>query len=186
MFKIVQVYKATLRQDLVPLRYKDPKHFEDPSMPSKLARTGLPAAEDKVPPAVPSSYLAIKVLHPRVTKTIHRDLKIMHLFARMLNWVPGVQWLSFPEEVDVFSKMMKNQLDLRNEAQNLLSFEHNFQHRPSVSFPRPLVEYTSHDVLVEEYADAVPLKHFLREGEGPYDETIANIGLDAFLVSSLC
>jgi aarF domain-containing kinase len=140
--------------------------------------------DDDAPPAFPSSSLAIKVLHPRVTKTIERDLKIMSLFAHSLDWIPGAQWLSFPQEVDVFGRMMRSQLDLRNEAQNLLAFERNFQHRPSISFPRPLVDYTSHDVLVEEYADAVPLESFLKEGGGPFDDTIASIGLDAFLVRS--
>jgi aarF domain-containing kinase len=138
--------------------------------------------DNDAPPAFPSSSLAIKVLHPRVTKTIERDLKIMSLFAHSLDWIPGAQWLSFPQEVDVFGRMMRSQLDLRNEAQNLLAFERNFQHRPSISFPRPLVDYTSHDVLVEEYADAVPLESFLKEGGGPFDDTIASIGLDAFLV----
>jgi aarF domain-containing kinase len=154
-------------------------------MPSRLAKRILPSSDDHIPPAVPSSTLAIKVLHPRVTKTINRDLKIMSLFANALNWIPGVEWLSFPEEVDAFGRMMTSQVDLRNEGQNLLAFERNFQHRPSISFPRPLVDYTSHDVLVEEYADAVPLHSFLNQTGGPYDDEIANIGLDAFLVRLL-
>jgi aarF domain-containing kinase len=35
---------------------------------------------------------------------------------------------------------------------------------------------------MEEFEDALPLKYFLRNGGGPYDDRIANIGLDAFLV----
>lgn len=106
----------------------------------------------------------------------------MGAFARMLNAFPGMEWLSFPQEVEVFGSMMKSQLDLKNEANNLLRFEENFRHRTVVSFPRPLMDYTSQRVLVEEYEDAVPLKAFLREGGGPYDYRIASLGLDAFLV----
>ena len=144
----------------------------------------MPAPEDSAPPTSPSSVLAIKILHPRVDKTIRRDLKIMAIFARMINALPGMEWLSFPEEVAVFGALMTSQLDLRTEARNLLTFEHNFRHRRTVSFPRPLMDYTTKDVLVEEYEDAVPLKHFLREGGGPYDDAIASLGLDAFLVGA--
>lgn len=131
----------------------------------------------------PSTAVAIKVLHPHVEKIINRDLKIMGFFARVLDAFPGMEWLSFPQEVEVFGAMMKSQLDLTHEADNLLRFEENFKHRTVVSFPRPLMDYTSQRVLVEEYEDAVPLKAFLREGGGPYDYRIASLGLDAFLVS---
>jgi aarF domain-containing kinase len=107
----------------------------------------------------------------------------MGFFARILNTFPGMEWLSFPQEVEVFGGMMQSQLDLTCEARNLLRFEDNFRHRTVVSFPRPLMDYTSRRVLVEEYEDAVPLKAFLREGGGPYDYRIASLGLDAFLVS---
>lgn len=107
----------------------------------------------------------------------------MGLFARIIDSFPGMEWLSFPQEVEVFGNMMRSQLDLTTEAKNLLRFEDNFRHRTVVSFPRPLMDYTSQRVLVEEYEDAVPLKAFLREGGGPFDYRIASLGLDAFLVS---
>ncbi|KAL7420157.1 hypothetical protein Q5752_005123 [Cryptotrichosporon argae] len=132
-----------------------------------------------------STSVAIKVLHPRARKTIRRDIAIMSVFANMLNALPGMQWLSLPEEVAVFGEMMNSQLDLRVEAANLNRFAANFAHRGrSVTFPRPIKLAASEDareVLVEEFEDALPLKHFLRQGGGPYDDKIANIGLDAFL-----
>jgi aarF domain-containing kinase len=33
-------------------------------------------------------------------------LKIMMFFAKALNALPGMEWLSFPEEVQVFGQMM--------------------------------------------------------------------------------
>jgi aarF domain-containing kinase len=55
-------------------------------------------------------------------------------------------------------------------------------HRPTVSFPRALKKYTSSQVLIEEFEDAVPLEAFLNNSGGAYDHRIANLGLDAFLV----
>ncbi|KDE09138.1 ABC1-C atypical protein kinase [Microbotryum lychnidis-dioicae p1A1 Lamole] len=178
---IAQVYKATINPDLLPDDYLDPKHEKDPSMTSVVTRTITPRPDDLRPPKIPSSAVAIKVLHPDVEKMIARDLKIMMFFARVLNVLPGMEWLSFPEEVQVFGQMMMSQIDLRIEANNLQTFENNFRHRPTVSFPRALKKYTSKRVLFEEFEDAVPLEAFLNKTGGAFDHRLANLGLDAFL-----
>lgn len=136
-----------------------------------------------LPFSIPTATVAIKVLHPRVEAMISRDLAIMRFFANLITLIPGAQWLSFPEEVDVFGTMMNEQLDLRNESSNLTHFERNFEDRKAaVTFPRPLSDFSSRKVLVEEFQNAIPLERFLRNGGGPYDDKIAQIGLDAFLV----
>ncbi|KAK9897361.1 ABC1-domain-containing protein [Cystobasidium minutum MCA 4210] len=173
---IAQAYKAVLHPDLVPVDYLGPKFDSNASV---IPIPGAKQRDER--DNTPSTEVAIKVLHPHVEKIINRDLKIMGFFAKILNAFPGMEWLSFPQEVEVFGSMMTSQLDLKNEANNLLRFEDNFRHRTVVSFPRPLMDYTSQRVLVEEYEDAVPLKAFLREGGGPYDYRIASLGLDAFL-----
>lgn len=180
---IAQVYKAVLNPSLLPDDYLgSPKHIDNPSPTSVIGRTLIPSSDDQRPPKVPSAAVAIKVLHPGVEKMISRDLKIMLFFAQVLNLFPGMEWLSFPDEVRVFGSMMMSQLDLRIEANNLETFEDKFRHRPTVSFPRALKSYTSSQVLIEEFEDAVPLEAFLREGGGAFDNRIANLGLDAFLV----
>ena len=98
-----------------------------------------------------------------------------------------MQWISLPEEVEVFGRMMNEQLDLRNEVKNLTKFEENFASRKAaVTFPRPLEDYSTKDILMEEYENALPLKAFLKLGGGPFDDIIAESGLDAFLVRPIC
>jgi len=129
--------------------------------------------------------VAMKVLHPHVEKTMSRDLAIMGFFAGLITLLPGMEWLSLKEEVEVFGRMMYEQLDLRNEAENLDLFEKNFAHRKlPVSFPRPLKTWSTKGILIEEYQTALPLELFLKNGGGPYDRQLAEIGLDAFLVRS--
>ncbi|KZO95973.1 ABC1-domain-containing protein [Calocera viscosa TUFC12733] len=171
---IAQVYKGKLKHSVLPPSYLNPRHASDRKFAPQLARP---------PPASPpSAEVAIKILHPRVEKTISRDLSIMSFFARALSLIPSVQWLSLPDEVEVFGQMMRSQLDLREEAANLRRFEKNFENRQfAVGFPRPVEEYTTNDVLVEEYENALPLPAFLKYGGGPFDEQLANMGLDAFL-----
>lgn len=107
----------------------------------------------------------------------------MKLFAHMITLIPGMEWISLPEEVEVFGRMMYEQLDLRHEANNLVMFETNFMTRKEpITFPRPLRTFSTQDLLVEEYQNALPLEAFLKNGGGPYDDQLAELGLDAFLV----
>ncbi|KAI8455161.1 atypical/ABC1/ABC1-C protein kinase [Phakopsora pachyrhizi] len=179
---VAQVYQATLRPDILPLSFLNPKHVDQKSQMTVTDITRkLSASEVEPPPIKPSSTVAIKVLHPRVGKNINRDLKIMNFLANLINRFPGAEWLSFPEEVAVFGNMMRSQIDLRLEAENLERFERNFMHRKTVGFPRPLKPYSTRNVLIEEFEDALPLKYFLKGGSGPFDRRISVIGLDAFL-----
>jgi|SRR6266702_210847 len=173
-----EVYRATLKQDLLPPSYFDPKRSIKRG-PRALAPVILPESK----PSVPTAAVAVKVLHPRVTKLIERDLTIMSFFAHLITLFPGMQWISLPEEVEVFGRMMYEQIDLRKEADNLVTFEQNFMTRKApVSFPRPLRIWSTRDILVEEYQTAVPMELFLKNGGGPYDDQLAELGLDAFLV----
>lgn len=142
------------------------------------------ALTNEQPISVPTAAVAIKILHPKVEKLIARDLAIMSFFARCLAFFPGVQWLSLPEEVAVFGRMMHEQLDLRIEANNLEVFEKNFARRKlPITFPRPLKKWSTRDVLVEEFQNALPLENFLKNGGGAYNDLLAEVGLDTFLVS---
>jgi aarF domain-containing kinase len=58
------------------------------------------------------------------------------------------------------------------------------RHAP-VTFPRPLRIWSTRDLLVEEFQMAIPLELFLKNGGGPYDDLLAELGLDAFLVCDI-
>jgi aarF domain-containing kinase len=170
-----------MKQDLLPPSYFDPKRVHKTG-PGALTPVILPESK----PSVPTSAVAIKVLHPRVTKMIERDLTIMSFFAHIITLFPGMQWISLPEEVEVFGRMMYEQLDLRKEADNLETFERNFMTKTvPVTFPRPLQIWSTADLLVEEYQTATPLELFLKNGGGPYEDQLAVVGLDAFLVGDV-
>jgi aarF domain-containing kinase len=170
-----------MKQDLLPPSYFDPKRTRKTG-PGALAPVILPESK----PSVPTAAVAIKVLHPRVVKLIERDLTIMSFFARLITHFPGMQWVSLPEEVEVFGRMMYGQLDLRKEADNLVTFERNFMTRNApVTFPRPLEIWSTKDLLVEEFQTAIPLELFLKNGGGPFDDQLAELGLDAFLVGDI-
>ena len=175
---IAQVYKAKLKPSLAN---STQELGQGPITLSKKVRKNVDVLMKSSPQRVPSSYVAIKVLHPRVEKIIHRDLRIMSFFASLIDFIPTMHWLSFPDEVQQFGEMMKLQLDLRIEATNLVMFRRKFDSRTTAWFPYPYLDYTTREVLVEEFAQGIPLDTFLKIGGGVYQHEIANEGLDAFL-----
>ncbi|RYP66826.1 hypothetical protein DL769_005921 [Monosporascus sp. CRB-8-3] len=176
---IAQVYKAKLKPGLaVP---GDIDVSDTTSNIRQHVRRNVNTVLKSTPKRVPSNYVAVKVLHPGVERTVRRDLRIMGFFASVLNVIPTIEWLSLPDEVTQFGEMMKLQLDLRIEAANLAKFRKNFKHRSTAWFPFPYLEFTTRNVLVEEFAQGIPLSDFLENGGGVFQRDIAQEGLDAFL-----
>jgi aarF domain-containing kinase len=176
---IAQVYKAKLKPSLAVMD-DQALTLEDRSFRGKVKKN-VDVLVKSTPRRVPSSYVAIKVLHPKVERVIRRDLRIMSFFASLINSIPTMHWLSLPDEVQQFGEMMKLQLDLRIEASNLVIFRQKFKSRTTAWFPYPYLDYTTREVLVEEFAQGIPLETFLDVGGGVYQQEIANEGLDAFL-----
>jgi aarF domain-containing kinase len=176
---IAQAYKAKLKHDLAVPRDLD--LLEQPRNLRQNIRKNVDTLIKSTPRRVPSNYVAIKVLHPGVERMVRRDLKIMGFFATALNLIPTIEWLSLPDEVEQFGEMMRLQLDLRIEAANLRIFRKNFKPRTTAWFPYPYIEYTTRQMLVEEFAQGIPLSDFMENGGGVFQQEIASEGLDAFL-----
>ena len=176
---IAQVYKAKLKPDIA--MQGDDDIDPDPPNLRKRMRKNVDVLVKSTPSRVPSNYVAIKVLHPKVERVVRRDLRIMTFFAAVINAIPTMEWLSLPDEVLQFGEMMRLQLDLRIESANLTMFRKKFKDRTTAWFPYPYASYTTRQVLIEEFAQGIPLAAFLEDGGGVFQQEIADEGLDAFL-----
>ncbi|KAK1251732.1 hypothetical protein MKX07_007211 [Trichoderma sp. CBMAI-0711] len=177
---IAQVYKAKLKPDFA-LPQEPDVASKEPHPLAQNVKQRVKTVLKSSPNPVPSTYVAVKVLHPNVERIVQRDLRIMGFFATILNAIPTIEWLSLPDEVAQFGEMMKLQLDLRIEAANLERFRKNFRDRTTASFPIPYSEFTTRNVLIEEFAQGIPLADFMENGGGVFQHDIADEGLDAFL-----
>ena len=75
-----------------------------------------------------SEEVAVKVLHPEIKSRFLRDLTVLRSIVNSISWLfPQLRWLSIKESLEEFAKLMNIQVDLRNEAENLLKFHHNFK-----------------------------------------------------------
>ena len=105
------------------------------------------------------------------------DLQILYVLASVLEHIPYFKWVSPMDELLAFQGMMQNQLVV--ESNNLLLFHQNFEYRPYVSFPKPILAHS--EVLVEAFEEGVPMTLFLKHGPSELDHHLAKMGLDAFL-----
>ena len=176
---IAQVYKAKLKPELAASTDADLE--EAAQNIGRRVKKNVDVLVKSTPRRIPSSYVAIKVQHPKIERLVRRDLRIMGFFARVLNAIPTFEWFSFPDEVAQFGEMMRLQLDLRIEAANLTIFRKHFKNRTTAWFPYPYLDYTTREVLVEEFAHGIPLAAFLEDGGGVFQKEIADEGLDSFL-----
>ncbi|TRY91470.1 hypothetical protein DNTS_027215 [Danionella cerebrum] len=139
-------------------------------------RFGEPSEEEQLIP------VAIKVLHPGIRQQVEIDLILMKAGSMFLNSLPGVKWLSLPEIVDEFQKLMTKQIDLRFEAQNIEKFQKNFKDLDYVKFPTPLRPFVTRSVLVETYEESEPISNYLNsEIPAAVKQRIARMGVDLLL-----
>ncbi|XP_058387434.1 uncharacterized aarF domain-containing protein kinase 2 isoform X2 [Diceros bicornis minor] len=147
--------KAVVSQALMPARGPEPDHL------------------------IP---VAVKVLHPGLLSQVQMDLLLMKMGSRVLALLPGIKWLSLPEIVEEFEKLMVQQIDLRYEARNLEHFQCNFLNVNSVKFPTPLRPFVTRDVLVETYEESVPVSSYQQAGiPGDLKRKIARLGINMLL-----
>ncbi|KAK3558811.1 hypothetical protein QTP86_028756 [Hemibagrus guttatus] len=163
----------------------------------------VPHAEDKA--LIP---VAIKVLHPGIRRQVQIDLILMKVGSVLISCLPGIKWLSLPEVVDEFEKLMTKQImaltvvrgspnalemlynlfqtdrliDLRFEARNIEKFKNNFKDLEYVKFPTPLRPFVTRTVLVETYEESEPISNYLRsEVSVTVKQRIARMGVDTLL-----
>ena len=107
---------------------------------------------------------------------------LLHLLAHSLTTaIPSLRWLSLPAEVSLFSAMMHEQLDLRQESRHLHRFRQNFEATgkawgmgPVVRFPRPIMARRA--CLVEELVSdtSIPIDSVMQycNGKAPVRERV--------------
>ena len=115
--------------------------------------------------------VAVKVLHPNIRSRVERDLSLMQYIANLIDQcipLQSVKMLSLPRAVANFADIMRRQVDLRIEGNNLEIFRENFgcSSSSTVNFPQPQHRWVSEQVLVEDYVgdDARPISDYLEDG----------------------
>mmetsp|Transcript_98 Transcript_98/g.128 ORF Transcript_98/g.128 Transcript_98/m.128 type:complete len:580 (-) Transcript_98:98-1837(-) len=127
------------------------------------------------------SEVAVKVIHPNILHKVCVDFYILNKITSLLEKIPylNLDYLSMKDSVQQFRDIMLPQLDLRVEANNLRRFRRDFSDDDRISFPLPLDDLTSNNVLVEAFVCGEPIMEMLEHGRLNADqrEDLAKLGL---------
>lgn len=99
--------------------------------------------------------VAVKVRRPGLDDLVRFDLSVMRLFAKVISIVPTIRLLAPVESVDEFARSIRDQIDLRIEANNNRRFTELFAGDPDVGFPRLYPELCSRHVLTMQFVRGV-------------------------------
>ncbi|MEI6455456.1 MAG: AarF/ABC1/UbiB kinase family protein [bacterium] len=115
--------------------------------------------------------VCIKIQRPGIDKKIELDLHLMNYFSgRMQKGNPELEAINIHGVVKEFGKTIKEELDFRHEAANIVRFYHNFEADPDVRVPKVYSQYTTSRILVEEYIRGVKvsdMESLLSSGNNP-------------------
>lgn len=103
--------------------------------------------------------VAVKVRHPNVRQHIEIDFILMRAFARMIESIPGLEWISLSESMIQFSVTIASQVHLDIEGRHLHLFNHNFRSTAGVVFPKPIILTPS--ILVESFEKGDSVAKFI-------------------------
>lgn len=129
-----------------------------------------------------NKFVAIKIQHPEIDKTVESDIRIMHIIANRLdNRLDIAKPYNLPGLVDVFENDMKKELDYKFEAMNALHLK-DLLKNDDVYVPKVFLNYTTSKVLTMEYLEGVSLNTVLKSDDEKYDKkNIAMQGADSFI-----
>lgn len=115
--------------------------------------------------------VAIKVLHPNVSYHIENDLHLLQCIGNFLQSyiLPNEMkpCMDIPTITSNMSHVLRSQVDLTVESENLITFHENFSNNQAhenirINFPLPVKDWVSSTVLVEDLIiDAKPISSFV-------------------------
>ena len=106
--------------------------------------------------------VAVKILRPNIEAGIARDLKRARRIAAVLEASRASYIVSPREVVAELEQWLSQEIDLRNELDNMSRLFHRTSPNLPQRIPRPFPEYSSRRVLTAEFIRGVPLSEILR------------------------
>nr|AGU67995.1 ubiquinone biosynthesis protein [Strigomonas galati] len=143
---------------------------------AQIHRAKLREAVDGLPAG---TELALKITHPHIREQIAADLCAMRLCLAFCTFCyPTLRYFNFDKSINEFSSLIRSQLDLRMECDNVQQFRYNFRHVKGIVFPTPLPSLSTEDILFETFEAGEPLQRVPCSED---NADIADLGCHMFL-----
>lgn len=127
--------------------------------------------------------VAVKIQRPGIRRTIEIDLSIIRDMARISERTnASIAQFKPVEAIRELEYALLQELDFRNEADNLRCFRRNFEDNPLISVPEPLPHYSSRRVLTMNFIDGIPVGDCLEiDSESIHKPSIARLVAETVL-----
>lgn len=101
--------------------------------------------------------VVVKILRPKIEKTIIRDIALMRFFAKLFQYKKNAHRLKPLAVVKEFEETILDELDLVREGANASQLKRNFTHSPLLYVPKIYFDYCKKNVLVSERIHGIPI-----------------------------
>ena len=103
-------------------------------------------------------FVAVKVLRPNIYKKYSNDIKLLYTLARISNKIfKKTRRLKPIEVIKLFEVTMKQELNLKFEAAAASELADNFTFDQEVYIPKIYWQYTTEEVLCQEWLDGISI-----------------------------
>lgn len=113
--------------------------------------------------------VVVKVQRPMVRETMFEDIKILKRMSLFLKFTPQGQVIDFREVVNDLAEIVKNELDFRNEADNIRKFHEFNKSVKYITCPILYDEFITSKILVMEYIEGTKISNTEKLREDGYD-----------------
>ena len=159
---------AKLQDKVPPFNFKQVKQTIESSYSKKITSVFKKFDEKPVASAsvaqvhfaelLSGEEVAVKVLRPNIENEVKKDIKLLHLIAKILHriWVEGKR-LKPDEVVSEFEKHTQTELNLLLEAGHCSHLGENFKDKKLLVVPNVFWDYCHEKVMVMERMDGIPI-----------------------------
>ncbi len=100
--------------------------------------------------------VVVKVIRPNIEKTISKDIRLLHLIAKLIEKLtPDGKRLRPVEIVKDYRVTIFDELDLQQEAANASQLKRNFEGSEKLYIPKVYWDYTTQNVMVMERIEGI-------------------------------
>ncbi len=125
----------------------------------------------------------VKIQRPRIQEKISIDLRLMRILAKkFVLYYPEMAAINIVGFVNEFAKRITNELDYKNEENNIRRFTIMFQENPLIYVPKTYPEYTTRKLLIMEKITGISPDNIFELHHQNYDtKQVAETGANALL-----
>lgn len=195
----------SLRWDLLPAPYREALsrlHSDVPAFPADLARRMVEQAFDAPVDQLFASFddkpmaagsvaqihparmhdgrdVVVKITRPGIHAQVQADLRLLRRTVRVARWIwPPLKRHRPFELVDELGAFLRDEIDMRHEAQNMRRMARVLDPLPGITLPHVIDPYATHAVLVQDRSHGTRLEAAYGTAAAP---ALASALLDAYV-----